>query len=591
MLSHEGGPVWPVFTQDDLGSLQRIVDLCGSTLREVPADPAPAPSDTGCGGGVVVLREEHRGMGELYAWLTGRRFLGMNENQAYHPDVVVTTMDLLTVALLEQLYAPFPECNAPGIVAGVDVPNLRRQVLLSAAAARLRGPLRLRATEYYPLFGVPAASGNDWQLAGAGTTAAEAAALLSGGAGVLSIITHGDGVDAHLAPGLRTCPMDRVPVSIGPRATYCVETGFCYRSQLPVSSFVASPAHLSPDAFSCRVLVWGTCHGVLSADGPLDSTGGLLPRFLENPAVGAVVTTWGLRHLEPSLIQPLVRAIAGGTSLGDAVGALNADPRMIRVGARLCLFGDPEMALPRASDVTGRPELYQCTATYPLSNEDWGDLAFLRAYLTQATTRAVGELQKLAVEALRAVHQYEFAAVRGAETEEGDRSPGPVLRAAVLRFVHRRGPVPSLDWSVLCREGTPAPGSPCPSCGIPLTSTRYAFWEPAAPARRLSICPRCDIVEDAPVSSDLALRLEAGAAVLTGSLPQHAWTGMLLLACQDDAASVAVPWPAADRRPACALRPRRDLWPPGAVKATLVLMIRTRLLLLQAPGRRPPPCP
>ncbi|HEU0080085.1 MAG TPA: hypothetical protein VFQ76_20730, partial [Longimicrobiaceae bacterium] len=489
-------------------ALRCLAATYGTSVSQVGSDElveAPSPRDGD--EQVVGLGADGAALAPLYAHLTGRSWSVADDERSLRalpaPTVVVTSARFLSSTLLDQLYPHESGDPAPGLVFGHTFEELRREVLVRSAAAGLRGPLTLRSAEFYALSRAEPVHTPARRVLSGEVTAAEVRARASADAGVLTVVTHSDGIDAYAAGDLTVCRMDRPTLFVDRRRPYCLETGVCFRHGMPVEDFVRSGRMLSPDEFRCRVLVWGTCYGLLCEDGTLDPCSSLLARFLANPRIGAIATSWGAVMLNRRVLSPLVEALARGTNLGDALGFFHRSALARTLGVRLCLLGDPRAALPRArpQDRAMRP------ATRAPRREadgvDWGELTFLRAYLGHATLSAVGTLQRLGQAALEAVTVYEYLALRGLRLEGEESAAGPSLRRAVIEFLTRRGPVISIDWGALTANVRSLPRSACPSCGLAVAATVHRLRVPNASPRRLRSCPRCGVVEDAPVRSDL----------------------------------------------------------------------------------------
>lgn len=593
-------PVWPVWEDSDVEALRSVAFLFGGSIAGVNAKYLERPLP----GAPASMREWVVGFGEdslefaqLYAHLTGRSYRRADGVEALFtggppPTVVVTLLRNVTAPLLDRLYTATRDGDIPGIVAARTVTELRRQVLLRSAAACLHGPLALRSAEYYPLYpGKPIATLHRRTLM-CGASSDEVRQMVSASAGLLTLLTHSDGIDAFAGPELTVCPMDRPNSGADGRPPYCLETGRCFRHGTTVREFARSDRLLSPDDFRCRVLLWATCYGVVCEDGVLDPVSSILHRFLENPNIGAIVTTWGPRMLNPRAISPLIDAVERGEPVGKGLRRANRSSLARKLGVQLCLFGDPRVSLPTVppddrSTLSPAPGV----ATRLPNRAEWDELAFLRAYLTHAAIHATGTIEELGRLALEEANVYEYMITHGVDVNAGVEPRASKLHAAVLRFLSRRGPVISIDWSALTARVNAQPRSPCPNCSLPATVVLHRLRVPGAGPRRTCLCSRCGLVEDAPWGSDLQFQLDhVGRAVLKGTLPHRRWTASLMLAAQDDHASTMISWPAApDGAPEGAMTIPQEAWPAGAVKVCFVMLERTALTVLQAPGRRTAP--
>src|SRR5262249_7404143 len=133
----------------------------------------------------------------------------------------------------------------------------------------------------------------------------------------------------------------------------CCVTGFCHRSDIPVAQAILDRRLLSVNVISARVVLWNVCNGIIPSSGKLgqviDCNWGLIPRMLESPRIGSILTTWYHTLWTQLPIETLSLSIASGTPVGAALGSFHRSPASRMSGIRFCLLGDPRMALPFAS--------------------------------------------------------------------------------------------------------------------------------------------------------------------------------------------------------------------------------------------------
>jgi hypothetical protein len=622
-----GVPVWPLAGEDDRRALEVLCGVLGARLQVVPGgagSPAPAPPGA----------EEVAALGgplpeaALYASLTGRRVRAVRDAAELadgpRPAVVVAPREAVGAELFDALYEGAGDGPASGIVCAPRA-ELRRQVLLRAAAAVLPARPAVRRLDYnalHPLGG----NGGDGVHFGAHTPPAALRAVAGAGAGVLTVFTHSDGVDAYLGPGMVACRQAAPPAGVpAARAPSCAALGHCLRLGRPIAHALAEGAILGPEGFRCGVLVWGTCFGWIEPSDALDARWALLDGFLASPAVGAVVTVPGLYFGDlqtGGLPLPLTLELAAGVEAGAAVARANRLPEMVRYGQRFVLFGDPRtrLAPPPAGEAAGEAAAEAAEAAAP-------------AWATRVTSLAWDEGER----------DPAASAPGAAGDAPGDAAEEASLDLAALlideqvaKFARGEGSAPNLEWNARWagaageallayraarREGADAvaaealaerfsavwadfliscgrlafnwlpfaePGSlrleerPCAGCGRRARGFVARLALPGAPPRRVTVCPRCQFVEDAPASSGVALALEDGRTLrLQGTLPAGAWQARLRLWAQDRRNGVTLPWPgAADGRPVRALALPAELPLAGVGVANLVLVRRAEFRVL-----------
>src|SRR6185312_9539713 len=182
---------------------------------------------------------------------------------------------------------------AVGIVCSRTLPLLQRQVLVRAAAASLAGPLSQPRLDVWPLVNFDTVSEGGYELVGrdAGEEAIKEA--FGRGAGVLTLMTHADGVDTLITPRLTLCSMDMPAIDADMRrAPRCQITGYCHRQDMSVQDALSAGRLLPPEAFAARIFVYDVCYGILLPRGAVDAAWGTIWRLLDNPALGAIITSW-----------------------------------------------------------------------------------------------------------------------------------------------------------------------------------------------------------------------------------------------------------------------------------------------------------
>lgn len=218
LITAQGQAVRPVHTREEFESLSRTATLFASHLEEVRGHPAPAASQAE---EVVALGPMVADAGRLYAHLTMRAFRMVEDLRSLRrgprPAVVVTTPPSLTSGLLEFLYADALDGPAPGIICASGPQALRKQVLIRSAAASLCGPVAHPWVDVYPLVELDSLTFRDRRIYGGKASESDIPDALSKGAGVLTMITHSDGIDALILPTLSLCPLVQMPADADPQ--------------------------------------------------------------------------------------------------------------------------------------------------------------------------------------------------------------------------------------------------------------------------------------------------------------------------------------------------------------------------------------
>lgn len=590
VVGRNGAPIWPVRTAEQRAALERLCTLLGCKVRPTVSRPGHAFTDRG---EVLGIGDEVESATRLYAHLTRRRARLVRRVNDFTagclPHAVVMLSSMLSPELLHQLYPLDANGPVPGIVCAETSAQLESQVLVRSAAAAIAGRSPLRTVEVYPTIAFGSVRGRTELCFGKQADPGDVRWALRAGAEITMVVSHGDGIDAMLHRELTLCPMRRRAQHADPaHAPYCVVTGHCIRHDIPVADAVAGNRLMDPESVQARILVWGVCHGTLPRPYVTDPAWGLFDRLLDNASIGAIVTSSGPIVISPVMLRPLLRSLARGASVGAALHRLNRSSMALREGLRLYLFGDPDV---RVSAPVSRAELPQSTKAIMRSHDTslapFHDIEFLRAYLTVEQAHCKGEDQRRAAVAVAELAQYEMAVWKGEDVEAGAEAPGPRLRRAVIEFLYSGGTMMFQEWMRLVRSRRSIPSSPCFQCGADTSDLILRLRVSGGHTRRLRACPRCDVIEDAPLRSYLTLRLEGDRMLLGGDLPTRAWSAGLRLGCQNEPESHAHDWPADPRgTPARWFAPPQP-WPPGALKIALILMVGASLAIVQVPGRDP----
>lgn len=575
LVAADGAPVWPVRSDDDCAALELLTTVFGGRLERVPAGKGVArrlsKED------VVALGPDADSAALLHAHLTRRRFrtaLDLDTlKQTMCPAVVVTTPEHLSIELLEWLYSHDGR-SAPGIICGERGEPLRKQVLVRAAAAALCGPLKVARSDIFPTLPIGAIRGQGFEVLGSESPASERREALARGAGVLTIMTHSDGVDAFMGTDLSVCAMEQMANDISlPAAPRCRLTAFCHRHETPVSQAVRSGAVFPPEAIAARVFVWDVCFGVMPTGSPVDPRWGIGVRLLESAGIGAILTTWRIVLSSPERVRRVSRAVASGVPVGIAVARFNASRVSRARHHRICLLGDPRVRLPAArvqERAPARPKrLRHSTAA---ESEQLPQVALLRLCMTDAKLRAAsGPRGMFASRALEAIEGFEVAASKGVPIAALDPQLGNEMRAAVLDYALSRGKLLE-NWTPFARSFRVTTSRPCPVCDRQAETLQAVMRPSRVYARRLVLCALCGVLEDAPKTSDIRMELDGRCLRLRGHLPQERWAAGAVIVSSYPADSIQVMWPAMSDG---TLAPSVELpsrWPPGPLRISTVIV-------------------
>lgn len=587
LVDRSGAPVWPIRDGGDLEALSRIAAVFAASCLPTSAAPARAEARSSAET-VVALGEEAAPLGRLYAHLTRRRYRLERQAQRvvrHRPAVVVTLLDHLSAELLHSLYEPIGAL--PGIICSATLPMLRRQVLVRSAAAGLGGPVQRPRIDVLPHADAPWYRAGGWEVLGNAAAPESIFDALRAGAGILTVQTHSDGMDAYLGSHLVVCPMDRVPLHPDARTPLCHATGCCHRRNQPVQTVVRSKTFVSPESFAARILVFDVCYGILPAGGVVASEWGIGPRLLDSASIGAVVTSWEVSFTNPADAHHLASLAASGLPVSRAMQQARKNLPL----KRMCLFGDPRLRLPKITALPPTPfarpkalrRAVSGTASLAATSRMIAEVCFLRSAVARAArTTAIAQVAADAIDALTA---YERVLVAGHRTTETAAQTATQMRRSVIAFLSQRGWADWMeDWAPLGTTVERRKPRTCWSCGNVCRVYGAAFRIAGAPSRRMTVCPMCSVIEDADEDSDIRLRIIDEQLVIEGTLPESDWDASALLWSLQPADSHHEPWPCLDSgQPSPALRPQR--WPIGPLRVSFVLMTGTTLSLVNQVAR------
>jgi hypothetical protein len=592
LVDLKGRPVWPIIGDEDRCALAAVGKLFSSGLRSVPASPGISKPREGT---VSAIEPDAMHAAQLYAHLTQRRFFPLHSladlRREPLPDVLLTTLRSLTPELMEMLYCS--GSSATGIIAADDIAGLRRQALVRSAAALLgrRPPLSsVRSTMISATISEVELGLHDPRTGREITSEEDLRVRLSRGSPVLTMATHGDGIDAYLGK-FALCPLVcRTTDAYPKRPPTCVVNSFCHRLESPLDAALRSGRLIPPGDLAARIMVFATCHGVMVSGSPVDPAWGLAPGLLNNPRIGALVTTWELSLTDDhvSLVE-LHRQLAAGVAVGRAVAEFNRSDAARGRGCRLVLFGDPSV---KATSLAGKVRLDRSSrvakpraqSVGTVRRRNFDEVAFLRAYLemeiatpyvqvTKNRRSFADPIQAGAQAALNAVNRYRDAKVKG-------RSPGTLVR--LEENMHSAILVDSFWQQRLVRSWIPYVrdshigwrSTRCWGCQAPARWAVVALGVEGTHPRRLLLCPRCGIVEDVAshVNMRFSLNLQRREIRLSGKLPVGGWQAAVQLQSLTPKHSQTWTWPRkSNGRPFTTWRCPSE-WPIGPVRICFVMV-------------------
>lgn len=579
LLTSAGVPVWPVRNPAELAALRRIVTILGGRLNLVEC----ARPNVVSGSEVVVglgcsVTEDTR----LYAHLTARTPVVVDTLAQLEAlpavSVVVTGYEHIDERLMDALYGPTRRSEAPGIIFSYPGDDLRVQVL-SRAATKFLSPLEAdwRRVDIQPNLHFGASFSRGFSMLGSEASVVQYRSALGLGAGLLTLSTHSDGIDAKLRPDLVLCPVEEPNDGADNRtAPACVMTSTCHRMNTSIAAARDSGRLLSPSDIHARVFVHDVCWGLFPAQDVQAPYWSLVRRIVNELRVAAVLTSWEITERTVETTAALLHDIACGQTLGRALAKHLSSAHARQHGHQMCLVGDPAVrlsmdphanplaaAIARATTPTQEDHLENSAHTRDTSacEGDAAGFPFLLRMVDHARSSGPSDDDV-------AAHLVDVQP----QTHQSAAMNATALREAVADFFATHHTDLLKYW---CRDVRSVHAlerrMPCLVCGRRTISRHYTIGYRGVTSRRHTHCPNCGPVQDTAIGRQISLvpQEDRGFRWL-GYRPRLGWSARLVVEPQLNAFRMVWPWPAeSDGSPMVEFCPP-DALPPLPVRIALL---------------------
>lgn len=569
LLAHDGQPVWPVRSPEESEALDAVADLFDRAIVEVDGQEIGDLAPHRRAGVVVGLGEASFAAARLYAHLTGRRFRpALSVDAAFAepaPSVLVLRGDALDAHVLQRVSFDARSSVVTGVVAARTEAELRRQVLVRAAAATA-APRAAAATrvDIWPLRSFSTAEAGTRSFVGADATVDDVRRGLNAGAGIVHVFTHSDGIDAEMGPGIACALVGRSAGLDRHRAPRCVLTGICHRMDLPVTVAMNTGLLISPGEVSARILIWATCLGVLPSDWTVAPHWTIGTQLFDNPRVGAAITTWSISPLEERVSRQLADMLERGLSTGEAIVEVYGSARGPET--RRLLIGDPLVTAATATR-EARPSRSEAPAVVRRTSD---------AHVVARSGGWVADLIAAAdadhSETARAFVDQWSPSVRHTEFDKHTRA----ALESVADLIAARGWAWWLNfWTDQARiENVDAR---CAECAEETIS--YTGLLPSGARRTCSICARCRSVDDIRDGAGATMRIDDGFVVRLGWAPKGEWAARLRVSSAAERDAVFSDWPRDAGQPYRSVR-LDEASSPGPLRVSVILVTATGVTAL-----------
>ncbi len=513
----DGRPVWPVRDARERDALVRMVSTLGGTVEFVGSAEEKVLTGSAL---VVSLGSDAHEHARLYAHLTHRCCMALESIEALrdvpHAAVVVTTFAYVNERLLDRLYDRDPITSAPGLIFSYADADLPLQVLARSAALHCsHASVQRRRVDVNPTIDVGAQLSPEYSLVGGRAEPSELCDALSCAAGLLTLYTHSDGIDAYLRDDFVLCPIGSAD-SREHAAPSCVLSGICHRLRRPMSEVLGTDVLATPEIVKAHVFIYCACWGLYPSQGVHSPAFSLSRRFLESFTIGALLTSWEINIQSLPVTARLFHDVARGLPLGEALARHLSSTQARDTHHKLCLIGDPSMRLSQ-SDIRDPLENIHTLTKPPMPSERcMAGLGLLRVMVRHYAKDGDASPNLPATLA-----EYETMLVGGRyDARLADR-----FRREMVDYLASQDTMLSKSWTQYVDVTAVLPDKrPCPMCARRTIARVHSLRIPGAVPRRETMCPSCGSIEDSPVDRRLSMSAEPDGWVhLNGALPGLDW--------------------------------------------------------------------
>jgi len=451
--------------------------------------------------------------GRRYAALTGRGFQSVDDVEALAAsgDDVITCVNAdLSAELMQRLYlAPGSAC-APGVICAPSAAELQSVCVQQAAKLARARDDKVTRVFVYPEFDVDhVEQGTDLILGGTADRERLRSAL-SSEAAVLAIFPHSDGIDFSVSSRQFACPFINRPAVRGELRPHCQVVGRCTRFRgWPTVADARDAGWIVPlSVIRAQIGIVFSCNVARLPDGVIDNAYSLAAALLEQADLGVLITTWRRERSSPdgAILNQLINDISSGTAVGPAVQLFNSSDAAARLGAKLCVIGDPRFSLPPQQSACPLPAPRLSATTRPArvsppENAADAEISLLRAAIRRSM-RVSADFDVDAGSRLDAV-----LSSRSDVVPEGQQYAAQDIDEMLLRFLSA---APRLEamFSPFSHDRDLNENGVCPICFAPAHEFQMTFPRYGARSRNVVRCPGCGDSVNVPSTWKISIKSE-----------------------------------------------------------------------------------
>jgi hypothetical protein len=536
----DGQPVWPVRNARERDALERMVSTLGGKVEFIDRADEKLLIGPELVVGLGAGAHDHA---RLYAHLTRRNCVEIERieelNEIPRAAVVVTTFAHVNERLFDLLYDRAPMIAAPGVIFSYADENLPLQVLARSAALYCSHTnFQWRRVDVNPIIDFGVEMSPEYSFVGGRAEPAEFREALSCTAGVLTLYTHSDGIDAYLRKDLVLCHIESANSSeLLPPS--CVQSGICHRCSRPISEVLGTNLLLAPETVKAHVFIYCVCWGLYPPQGVHSPAFSLSRRFLQSFTIGALLTSWEINIQSLPVTARLFHDVARGLPLGEALALHLSSEEARGSHHKLCLIGDPSIRLSQ-SNIQDPLEGIQAFKKPPgPSQRCMAGLGLLRLMVHHYAKPGDSSSNVLTT-----IAEYETMLAGASRYDPGLAGR---FRCAMVEYLASQDTMLSKSWTQFASETQVLPEKlPCPICGRRTIARVSNLRFPDAVSRRETMCPSCGSIQDSPVDCKMWMTVERDGWIrLHGALPGSHWHARITIERFFTRETYGWEWPAA----------------------------------------------
>ncbi len=282
---------------------------------------------------------------EVYAYLTGRIFIQLDDDPLLWPNTLAVIVGLVAdfdVTTIGEISDRLGHGQCVSIVWGRTPRRLYLAAAKSAASLCVQVENKPLLVDLFPNADVSAISMESRLIVGsAGSGAIKQ--LKRAVPDVLHINSHGDGIDLQL-PGYVLCGVKSAKSSFAVATSNlpcCVATNYCHRLKTDLDEALGSSETLSANSLFAKILVLDSCFSLVPAKSQVDNVWSILHWLTDTASIACTLATPDCVISSAFDRDHLLQGLMSGLTVGAATVASAAqDAPVEAMRHRFIVFGD-----------------------------------------------------------------------------------------------------------------------------------------------------------------------------------------------------------------------------------------------------------